>query len=393
MQRFVALAAALALIALTGAQAVRAERPPAPTAQAGWQTVDLPGASCGRGAPYKYFLNPAETPDQPLIIYFEGGGACIKEGPAPAGASGIARNLYCMNYDKFVEPQPTFLPYYGLFRRDLSDNAFRAANYAFVPYCTGDLHAGTATTPYDYDPSPTATFNVLHRGHLNALAVLDDLTARFTDTTPILLTGSSAGGLGALYNFPEVIARWPDTTLVTDAGTLPDVAGSLVRTAMLRPTLPWQPRAILPDYCNSAECFIDTTRLLDAHAAHYDGDPAPWRPFGLLAGQQDRTQRSYMEVSKCSFQFALRRAVEGISAPNLRAFTPATELHTFLAAPPDIPVSGLGSYRRAIDGVTAMQWVAQLASAGTTNALPATATEPWPLCAGIHLPLLRRGGR
>ncbi|MFQ6058642.1 MAG: pectin acetylesterase-family hydrolase [Anaerolineae bacterium] len=387
--RFFVLVLVLALLITPGGAAGAQEPQPSDATQLGWGTIPLPGATCGTGALYKYFLNRATQPRQPLIIYFEGGGACFKEGPSPF-PGGAARQLYCMNYNKFVEPQPTLLPFYGLFRRDLADNSFREANYAFIPYCTGDLHTGTATTPYDYDPDPTTTFNVTHRGHLNALAALDDLATRFPSTTSVLLTGSSAGALGALYNFPDIISRWPATTLVTDAGTLPDVPNSLLRRVLVGDNLPWSPRPLLPAYCNTDDCLADTTKLMEAHADHYNGVTAPWHPFGLLQGEQDQVLSDYMGITICAYQFGLRRAVEGIVAPNLRAFTPATTLHTFLGAPPDFPIPGMGNYRHTIAGVSVMAWMTQLVNAQTEEALPATLIEPWPLCPSLYLPLVLR---
>lgn len=357
--------------------------------RAEWQSIPLSGATCGTGAPYRYFLNPADEPNQPLLVYFEGGSACYKEGRAPSGSTGAIRQSYCMDYDNFGQPRPTFLPYYGLFQRGLPDNSFRKANFAFIPYCTGDLHIGTATEAHDYDPDPSATFNVTHRGHHNALATLDDLATRFPDNTKVILTGSSAGAVGALYSFPDVIERWPDTTLVTDAGTLPNIPNSLIRRAMLSDDLPWQPRDLLPPYCNTDDCLADTTKLLAAHADHYDGNPAPWRGFGLLQGEQDQALVNSMETTTCAYQFGLRQALDAVTSPNLRAFAPTTTLHTFLALSPEIPLSGYGNYRHSIDGVTVMEWVTQLVAA---PALPVTRIERWPLCAGLHLPLLELNG-
>ncbi|MCZ7567100.1 MAG: pectinacetylesterase family protein [Ardenticatenaceae bacterium] len=357
--------------------------------RAEWQTISLAGATCGTGAPYQYFLNPADEPDQPLLVYFEGGSACYKEGRAPSGSSDAVRQSYCMAYDNFGQPQPTLLSYYGLFQRGLSDNNFRNANFAFVPYCTGDLHTGTATEAHDYNPDPGATFNVTHRGHLNALAALKDLATRFPNTTRVILIGSSAGAVGALYNFPDVIRRWPDTILVTDAGTLPNVSNSTIRRAMLRNDLPWQPRSLLPPYCNTDDCLVDTTRLMIAHADHYNGDAASWRAFGLVQGERDQTLANAMEITTCAYQFGLRQALDGVLPPNLRAFAPATTMHTFLALSPQVPLPGYGNYRYTIDGVSVMDWVTQMINAQTVPALPTTRVEQWPLCPGLHLPLLR----
>lgn len=389
----------LATLCLGNIHSTQAHKPienpiqaPFSTELAGWETIPLEGATCGTGAPYKYFLNQATRPDQPLIIYLEGGGACVREGESPY-ASGLQRGHYCMDYGNFGEPQNTLLPYYGLFRRDLADNSLREANYAFIPYCTADLHTGTATAPHDYNPDPIATFNVTHRGHLNILAALGNITTHYPATTTVIFTGSSAGALGALFNFPEVISRWPDTTLVTDAGSMPDIPQSLVREILGQAHPIWTPRSLLPAYCNTDDCLEDTTRLLGAYATHYDGKTAPWHAFGLLQGTQDQTLSGDMEISICAYEWGLRHAVDRQLPGNLRIFTPNTTLHTFLGAPPDIsfPGLGLGNYRQAINGVTAMAWMAQLVNARSEIALPASRSDTWPVCAGLFLPNAHRG--
>lgn len=354
--------------------------------QLGWTTIPLEGATCGTGAPYKYFLN-ASQPDKPLIIYFQGGGACIKSGVSPF-SSGVARELYCMNYAGFAEPSSSLLPFYGLFQRGLTDNQFREANYAFIPYCTGDLHSGTATTAVDYNPDPTVSFNVTHRGHLNALAALDNLATRFPSTTQVILTGSSAGGLGSLYHFPDVVSRWPSTRLVTDAGTLPDVPASLVQQTVTSANAPWSPRSLLPEYCNTPACLTSSTRLIAAFAARYSGETAPWRGFGLIQGQQDQTLSDYMEITTCRYQWALRPTLEGEVPANLRYFAPATKLHTFLGAPPFFPQPGLGTYRQSIHNVSVMDWMAQVVNAPNEAGLPVSRADPWPQCAGLFFPWL-----
>lgn len=119
------------------------------------------------------------------------------------------------------------------------------------------------------------------------LAALDDLATRFSDSTTVILTGSSAGGVGALYNFPDVITHWPATTLVTDAGTLPDVPHSRLRQMLVGDDSPWSPRPLLPAYCKADDCLADTTVLMEAHADHYNGVTAPWHAFGILQGDMN----------------------------------------------------------------------------------------------------------
>ncbi|MFQ5459745.1 MAG: pectin acetylesterase-family hydrolase [Anaerolineae bacterium] len=352
----------------------------------GWDTIHLEGATCGRGAPFAYFLNPAPDPDAGLFIWLMGGGACLKDGLPPPGAAGIARQLHCMTYTNFAGPTDAMhlwtaaFPYF----RRVAANPYADYTWVFVPYCTGDIHAGQMTDAYDYDPSPDATFDVVHRGHLNVVAVLDDVARRYSVDRHVVLTGSSAGGFGAIFNFPEAMGRWPSAVLLPDAGIAPPVEDSLMAREGERVAARWGTDKILPDYCATQDCLADTMHLLAAHAAHYDGRAAKWRPFGYLQGQQDGVLADYLEISRCSYEMGLRRGFQDAAGlTNLRAYLPATSQHTFLA--------GLDGYVSA-SGVQMLEWFAAVAGATDPGELPADAVDPWLACNPVYLPRGILGG-
>jgi hypothetical protein len=377
------------MVALVGAGAVQAAGPEtrvmavgeAPEQLGGWQAVALEGASCGRGAPYSYFLNPSSDPEGGLFFLLNGGGACLKDGPAPAGAGGVARQLYCMDYSQFTDPTMNELVM-GLlasgvrfFNRNNAANPFRNDTYVWVPYCTGDIHTGQMTQPYDYDLDPVGRFEVTHRGRLNFLAVVEDMHRRYPQDVPVVLSGLSAGGFGVIFNFPDVVTRWPHTVLLPDAGIAPPSDTSLMAREGARVADRWGVRSLLPPYCHSDDCVASSMRLLAAHAEHYDGRNGPWRPFGFLQGQQDGTLAEYLEISRCSYQLGLRRGLGDIRSTNLRGFLPATSQHVFVNSP-DVEAGG----------VTMFEWFRRVAGARGEADLPADAIDPWLNCNSAFLP-------
>jgi len=385
----VAAAAGLALAALapTAAAAPPASPPASPAAQiGGWRAISPPGTSCGRGDPYKFYLSESSSPEAGLLIYLNGGGVCLKAGPAPAGASGPAAELYCMSFSNFVDGAINDLsinlaglaiPYVNRMR---ADNPFKEWHYAVLPYCTGDVHAGSMAEPFDYDPAPDAEFEVTQRGHLNVLAVLDDLRARFpASEMPVVLTGASAGGFGAIYNFPYVVERWPRTALIPDAGIGPGHPDSLLVREGPAVADRWQARDLLPSYCPTEDCLTDTLRLMAAHARRHDGVTAPWLPFGLLQGQQDGTLAEFLEIERCSYQTALRSGLAAVDGtPNLGAWVPATADHVF-------------SFRAdaaAADGTRWFEWFGRVAAATRPADMPADVIDPWLRCNDLWLPNL-----
>jgi hypothetical protein len=362
-----------------------------------WEKVPLEGATCG-GPPspdtgqrlqYAYYLNAVEEPEG-ILFMLSGGGACLKEGDPPPGASGIAAQLYCKSYTNFQDPvmndllfgsaAPALaLPYV---RRNDQANPFRNFVFVAVPYCTGDVHAGNMTEPYDYDPDPDAEFMVLHRGHLNVQAVVDDVYARYSQDLPVVLTGFSAGGFGSIYNFPIVVEKWPRTTLIPDAGFAPPHPGSLLALQGERIAERWGARALMPDYCAEGDCLADTMSLLAAHAKAHDGSgDRPWRPFGYLQGQQDSVLSSYLEITKCGYEVSLMQGMTRFG-DNVRGFVPATDKHVFGVVNP------LEQAYRSVRGVDPFEWVYQLARAEGPEELPPDAIDGWLPCNALFTPLL-----
>lgn len=165
------------------------------------------GASCLDGSPAGYYLNTASPPSTTWVLFLQGGGACLSaSGPASCWLrynTSLGSSTYW--------PAPTAQMGGNFFWRDCAANpAFCAANYVYVPYCTGDVHGGQRRGPV----SPAMPFTFA--GHNNIVAVLASLLAT-TDVgaaTDVLVAGSSAGGLGTFLNADFVAATLPSTVRV-----------------------------------------------------------------------------------------------------------------------------------------------------------------------------------
>lgn len=70
-----------------------------------------------------------------------------------------------------------------LFNRQDNDNTFRDFSFVFVPYYTGDIHAGA-------NPDGLGGRNQV--GYRNVTVYLGELTELFAGTPQVVLTGSSA---------------------------------------------------------------------------------------------------------------------------------------------------------------------------------------------------------
>lgn len=160
-------------------------------------------AACpGCNPEYSFFVKGGIKDN--LVIYFEGGGACWDS----------MNCLYAPTYTQEVNVTADDLNNYtsGIFDTDNPNNPFNGWYYVFIPYCTGDIHWGAADTVYqDYlDQIPGVnSWTIHHRGFVNFQVVLKWVTDNFLWPRKIFVTGSSAGGYGAIMAFPYIKQAFP----------------------------------------------------------------------------------------------------------------------------------------------------------------------------------------
>lgn len=286
-----------------------------------WTWVDFPDSACDDGSPtgLGVYLNDATSN---VIVYFEGGGACWDYqtcyvlNTAVHGPFGAAQ---------FANLAPGLSA--GLFDPTDAQNPFRDWSMVFVPYCTGDLHAGDAIVDYT-DGTTTKTYH--HVGHENALAFLARLIATFPAPGKLVVAGSSAGGGGALFNYPAFRAHWPSGPMYLLDDSLPLLEGASVPQAIRDGMfLSWRLGDITDATCGTI-CHDDLSQWMKLLAATYPGDR-----MALISSQQDMTIRAYFALSGPAFQTALEALVADVLAPtaHFRAFVFPGATHTTAADP------------------------------------------------------------
>ncbi len=175
--------------------------PGLPTLQ--WKWVPFPEAKCRTGSStgIGINLNPASTK---LIIFLEGGGACFN-------ANTCASNPGTYGQAEFGSSPGSG----GVLSRTNPANPMRDWSFVFVPYCTGDVHAGTRT-----GQPPGVAQAQQYLGYRNIGLYLERLAPTFPALTEIVLTGTSAGGFGATANYVQVSNAFASVPvhLIDDAG-------------------------------------------------------------------------------------------------------------------------------------------------------------------------------
>ncbi len=153
-----------------------------------WEYFEVAGTRClnGEAAGFAVSYVPEATE---VMLYLEGGGACFDD---------------ACDFTAFSIP---FVPPIdGIFSRTNDRNPVRDWTMVYVPYCTGDIHAG------DGEAELGGRLRQF-RGYSNITRYLERLVPSFAADT-VLLTGISAGGFGAAINASQVADAYGDDTQI-----------------------------------------------------------------------------------------------------------------------------------------------------------------------------------
>jgi hypothetical protein len=291
-----------------GAPFDRSENDPVPGADAGmsapsgWNFYNITGAMCRDGSPVGIYVRYGSIAK--LMIYLEGGGACMSphfcdHNPPnmnqvfPGGSS---------NGESFVGSLSTVAglqaPYTdGIFDDANPANPFQNWSQVYIPYCTGDAHFGTnpsAQLPDGINPFQTDTWHFV--GYLNMQKFIGRLVPTFPSVDQVVLTGSSAGGLGAGLNFgmvQDAFGKIP-VTLVDDS--FPPFGGTQNITPCLQATVRplWGLDQSLPSDC--AECSDPDGGI--ANIVPYWLHKYPKIRLGLVSSIHDQIIRLFLAAGQ-----------------------------------------------------------------------------------------------
>jgi hypothetical protein len=257
---------------------------PLPEAPPGeWNWIDFPDATCIDGSPAGIGVRYGISDE--LVIFFEGGGGCFNE---------VTCGLFYASFAHFDQLifdllwQDTILQS-GIFSTSTADNPVRDWNFIYVPYCTGDVHAGASPNT----PVPGFAFGQPQQfvGYTNVQHFLDRIVPTFADTSHVLVTGISAGGFGAAFNYDRIADAFTPSAV-----TLIDDSGPPLTDPWLVPCLQstWRELynldATLPPGC--AQCFQDNGGGI-YNMGHYLSQKHADQTLGLISAEQDLTIRTF----------------------------------------------------------------------------------------------------
>lgn len=240
-----------------------------------WTWVPFSASRCMNGTPTGIGVNLNPGSDK-VLIYLAGGGACFNT----VTCFGVAnRNGYGEAEFQNEVPRATNT----VLDVGAAENPFRDWNLVYVPYCSGDVHAGQ---------NPASSTGFAHLGYQNIGVYLTRLVPTFQNASLVVLGGSSAGGVGAAFNYDRVAQAF---------GSVPvqmlDDSGPVLSDTYLRPCLQklwrsvWSLDASLPADCSA--CKGDPAGGGLVNLLPYLAQKYPTRRFGLVSSTGDSVFRGY----------------------------------------------------------------------------------------------------
>lgn len=322
--------------------------PPFDVTEREWAWFPVDGNTCMDGSPTGIGLNLDFASDK-LVVFLEGGGACFNS----ISCQSVAHQ------DGFGEPEMNELAGYldagGILDRTDTDNPVAGWSYVFIPYCTGDVHAGA---------QPDGVGGRDYVGYGNVTRAVSLVAERMgSSLTQVLLTGQSAGGFGSSFNYDQVATLFGEVPvdLLDDSG--PPMSNTYLTPCfqqMVRDR--WNLEATIPEDCT--ECVDEEGGGL-IHLVDVMSEKYPDRRLGVVSSLRDQTIRQFygfgypncedpeFPMPAAAFEAGIEELRDEILAPldNARAYTIDSAEHVWTDNP-------LGSVE--VDGVTLGAWIQAL---------------------------------
>ncbi|MET0390741.1 MAG: pectin acetylesterase-family hydrolase [Polyangiales bacterium] len=352
------LAAADASVRVSGEAPAGTEHEPLPYRNRQWEWIAFSGTTCRDGSPAGLSLN-ADTQATRIVLYLEGGGSCYDAETCASNPAQVSA--------------PFPLPF-GIFDRSHPHNPVRDWTFVYVPYCSGDLHIGEA----DNVSVEGVDGPQLFTGRRNLVRFLERLKPTFPAAEQVLLTGVSAGGLGAILDLDLVQAFFAPVPV-----TMIDDSGPVLSTAHVPACLNqrrrryWGLDQTVLAACGG-DCDPDDDFLLQAARRNVQHARAA---TGFIHSNHDEVIRSFLGIATnnglndCGGTLNLTptapdvleaalldtRSQLSAASPSFGTFFPASTQHGWITTP--------AFYTQTVGGVLLVDWFGHVIAAAPAQQL------------------------
>ncbi|TNE45152.1 MAG: hypothetical protein EP343_28185 [Deltaproteobacteria bacterium] len=182
-----------------------------------WTWVDVQGSKCGYGTQTGFGIN-LKPGAKRAFIFLQGGGGCWTRYNVIGSCFKLVNSsLYLTGFNKsvFAVDAFTLVTLNSFFFKRVKANVFQNDHYVFIPYCTGDVHAGNGTM------KSLLGRTMYFHGHKNMKLFLAQIVPTLKGVKEVYIAGSSAGGFGAALNWGLVQQAFGNNVkvhLINDSG-------------------------------------------------------------------------------------------------------------------------------------------------------------------------------
>jgi len=323
------------------------------------------------GDDYSFYFKKGKK--DKLVIYFNGGGACWDFNTCVASLQ---------------TPAPTYVPsddlphnmpenQQGIFDLNNKDNPYRKWSILYLPNCTGDVYIGSKDARYQPFPGAPST-TIRHRGFDNFLFAREWLKERFDHhhkskgLKKVVVAGSSAGGYGAVMNYPYIKKAFPNAKgyLMAD-GSSGVFTDSFMQTVFQSANSAWGVNANIADWVPglgvattlNADSFVPavyaslssyyTKDKFSQYTTVWDAVQVMFYNIMLHTDQMPQWPNLTPELFAAWTTTMQGTAYMNAAAPNYRFYIAPGCQHTILRD------EGLYS-SSAVGGVTVLEWLSAL---------------------------------
>ena len=305
-----------------------------------WTWIPFDDARCGDGSSVGLGVNLSSMSDR-VLIYLEGGGACWSALTCYFFQTATNFSGYSASDFAADAADPAYLAKPGgFFDRTAAANPFKDYSYVYVPYCTGDVHAGDNVVTY-------GTSTAWHVGFRNMTVFLKRLADTFPQAGRIVLAGSSAGGIGATMNWWQTQQAFPNVRvdMINDSGAvMPEDVMPSPNTEEQQWRAQWNLAATLPPGCSACATSFDV--IFAFYANEF-----PASRGALLSYTQDSVLPLFYGISTSKF-------TQGLGELETQQFAPTSTLKFFNEAGSGHELWFTPSL--TTNGVTVQQFVTQM---------------------------------
>lgn len=287
-----------------------------------WTWVTVPGTRCGQNpAATGMVVNLAPGAPEGLLVFLNGGGACWDQLTCESGLLAGYIDGFGTEHWAEIQDAADAAGNFGYFDRRFPVNPFRDHDMIFLPYCTGDMHAGNTVVTYEDGRE------MHHVGYGNYGIFLGIVAGAFPDPGHVILAGGSAGGFGSIWNFDRTQAAFEPVPVHLYSGSgIPFGPDVMTEQLMDLWSGAWRSWENVPAACGAPcrDARFDTV-------FRYNLDAYPQRRFALDSSVADTVVRMILSFGSApllpplipeeTFTEGLARVAQGIREDdNARVF-------------------------------------------------------------------------